>query len=56
VTATRLSDAETKKAADAAAAFDKRFKDQTPAPESEAAVRRMTRSIIKSWLGTNGKC
>jgi CubicO group peptidase (beta-lactamase class C family) len=39
--AKRLSDADAKKAADAAAAFDKRFKDQTAAPGSEAAVRRM---------------
>jgi hypothetical protein len=32
---------EAKKIADDAAAFDKRFKDQTAAPGSEAAVRRM---------------
>lgn len=36
----RLDDAETKRAADAAAAFNKRLKDQTPAPGSEAAVRK----------------
>jgi CubicO group peptidase (beta-lactamase class C family) len=41
VTMKRLNDAEVKKTADAAAAFDKRYKDQTPAPGSEAAVRRM---------------
>jgi CubicO group peptidase (beta-lactamase class C family) len=41
VTMKRLDDAVAKKVADAAAAFDKRYKDQTPAPGSEAAVRRM---------------
>ena len=41
MTGKRLDDAEAKKVADAAAAFDKRFKDQTAAPGSEAAVRRM---------------
>ena len=41
----RLDDAEMKKIADAAAAFDKRFKDQTPAPGSEAAVRRMIAEV-----------
>jgi len=41
VTMKRLNDAAAKKVADAAAAFDKRYKDQTPAPGSEAAVRRM---------------
>lgn len=41
MTAQRLDDVEAKKVADAAAAFDKRFKDQTAAPGSEAAVRRM---------------
>jgi hypothetical protein len=41
MTAKRLDDAEAKKVADAAAAFDKRFKDQTAAPGSEAALRRM---------------
>ena len=39
--ANRLGEAEFKQIADAAAAFDKRFKDQTAAPGSEAAVRRM---------------
>lgn len=41
MTAARLDDAAAKTIADAAAAFDKRFKDQTAAPGSEAAVRRM---------------
>src|SRR5579862_2924753 len=41
MTATRLSEADAKKAADAAAAFDIRFKNQTAAPGTEAAVRRM---------------
>jgi len=40
-TAKRLNDAEAKKVADAAAAFDKRFKDQTPAAGSESALRRI---------------
>jgi hypothetical protein len=37
--AKRLDDAEAAKVTDAAIAFDKRFKDQTAAPGSEAAVR-----------------
>jgi len=41
MTARRLSEADAKKAAEAASAFDKRFKDQAAAPGSEAAVRRM---------------
>ena len=41
MTAKRLDDVEAKKSADAAAAFDKRFKDQTAASGSEAAVRRI---------------
>jgi hypothetical protein len=41
MTGKRLDDVEAKKIADAAAAFEKRFKDQTAAPGSEAAVRRM---------------
>ena len=45
MTAKRLDDADAKKAADAAAAFDKRFKDQTAAPGSEAAVRRMIEEL-----------
>jgi CubicO group peptidase (beta-lactamase class C family) len=45
MTAKRLDDAEARKVADAAAAFDKRFKDQTPAPGSEAAVRRMMEEL-----------
>jgi hypothetical protein len=44
VTMKRLNDAAAKKVADAATAFDKRYKDQTPAPGSEAAVRRMIAS------------
>jgi CubicO group peptidase (beta-lactamase class C family) len=39
--AKRLDDTAAAKIAAAAAAFDQRFKDQTPAPGSEAAVRRM---------------
>ncbi len=45
MTAKRLDDAEAKKVADAAAAFDKRFKDQTPAPGSEDALRRMLEEL-----------
>jgi CubicO group peptidase (beta-lactamase class C family) len=45
MTAKRLDDAEAKKVADAAAAFEKRFKDQTAAPGSEAAVRRMIEEL-----------
>ena len=41
ITGKRLDDAEAKKVADAAADSDKRFKSQTAAPGSEAAVRRM---------------
>jgi CubicO group peptidase (beta-lactamase class C family) len=41
MTGKRLDDAEAKKVADAAAAFNKRFKDQTAAPGSEIVVRRM---------------
>jgi CubicO group peptidase (beta-lactamase class C family) len=41
MTAKRLDEADAKKVADAAAAFDKRFKNQTAAPGSEAAVRRI---------------
>jgi len=41
MTGKRLDDVEAKKFSDAAAAFDKRFKDQTAAPGGEAAVRRM---------------
>jgi CubicO group peptidase (beta-lactamase class C family) len=39
--AERLDDAEAKRIADSAAASAKRFKDQTPAPGSEAALRKM---------------
>jgi hypothetical protein len=45
MTAKRLDDAEAKKVAAAAAAIDKRFKDQTPAPGSEAALRRMIEEL-----------
>ena len=45
MTAKRLDDVEAKKVADAAAAIDKRFKDQTPAPGSEAALRRMIEEL-----------
>jgi CubicO group peptidase (beta-lactamase class C family) len=41
MTAKRLDDAESKRLADAAAAFAKRFKDQTPAPGSDAALRKL---------------
>ena len=41
ITGKRLDDLEAKKFADAAADTDKRFKSQTAAPGSEAAVRRM---------------
>jgi CubicO group peptidase (beta-lactamase class C family) len=44
-TAKRLDDIETRKIADAATAFDKRFKDQTAAPGSETAVRRMINEL-----------
>jgi CubicO group peptidase (beta-lactamase class C family) len=43
--AKRLDDAEAKKLIDAAAAFAKRFKDQTPAPGGEAVVRRLIEEI-----------
>lgn len=46
MTGKRLSDVDAKKVADAAAAFDKRFKDQTAAPGSEAAVRRMIGELV----------
>ncbi len=44
---TRLSDAEAKQIADAAAAFAQRFKDQKPAPGTEATVRKMLEDL---WL------
>jgi CubicO group peptidase (beta-lactamase class C family) len=43
--AKRLDDAEFKRAADAAAAFAKRFKDQTPSAGSEAALRRLIEDL-----------
>jgi len=45
MTAKRLDDAEAKKVTDAAAAFEKRFKAQTPATGSEAALRRMLEEL-----------
>jgi CubicO group peptidase (beta-lactamase class C family) len=41
----RLDDAQAKLLADAAAAFAKRFKDQTPAPGGEAALRKMIEDL-----------
>lgn len=43
--AKRLSDTDAKQVADAAAAFAKRLKDQTPAPGGEAALRRMIEDL-----------
>ncbi len=43
--ATRLDDAESKRVADAAAATAKRFKDQTPVPGSDAALRKMIEDV-----------
>ena len=45
MTAKRMDDAAAKQIADAAAAFAKRFKEQTAAPGSEAAVRRMIEEL-----------
>jgi CubicO group peptidase (beta-lactamase class C family) len=45
ITAKRLDDAEAKRLADAAAAAAKRFKDQTAAPGSEAALRKMIEDV-----------
>ena len=45
MTGKRLDEVEAKKIAVAAAAFDKRFKDQTAVPGSESAVRRMLGEI-----------
>jgi CubicO group peptidase (beta-lactamase class C family) len=44
-TAKRLDDAEAKRVTDAAAAAAKRFKDQTAAPGSEAALRKMIEGV-----------
>jgi hypothetical protein len=41
ITAKRLDDAEAKRVADAASAMQKRIKDQTAAPGSEAALRKL---------------
>ena len=46
MTAKRLSDADAKIVLDAAADFDRRFKEQKPAAGSEAAVRRMIDELI----------
>jgi CubicO group peptidase (beta-lactamase class C family) len=43
--AERLDDANAKLLSDAAAAFQKRFKDQTPAPGGEAALRKMVEDL-----------
>jgi CubicO group peptidase (beta-lactamase class C family) len=43
--AKRLDDAQAKMLADAAAEFAKRFKDQTAAPGSEAALRKMVQDL-----------
>ncbi|HTS31405.1 MAG TPA: serine hydrolase [Bryobacteraceae bacterium] len=48
MTAKRLDDAEAKKLADAAAAFAKRLKDQTPAPGSEQAANKMIRDLYNA--------
>jgi hypothetical protein len=45
MTAKRLDDADAKKILEGAAAFEKRFKDQTAAPGSEAALRTMIEEI-----------
>jgi len=45
ITAKRLDDAEAKRAADAAAAVARRVKDQTAAPGSEAALRKMIEDL-----------
>jgi CubicO group peptidase (beta-lactamase class C family) len=45
MTAKRLDDAEAKKVADAAEAFAKRLKDQTPAPGSVEAANKMIRDL-----------
>lgn len=46
LTGERLNDAEAKRITDATAAFDKRFKDQTAALGSEAAVRRSIDELL----------
>ena len=45
ITAKRLDDAEAKRLGDAAASVAKRFKDQTAAPGSEAALRKMIEDV-----------
>jgi hypothetical protein len=48
MTAKRLDDAEAKKLTDAAAAFAKRLKDQTPAPGSVDAADKMIRDLYNA--------
>jgi hypothetical protein len=45
IIAKRMSDADAQKLSDAAAAFAKRFKDQTAEPGSEAALRKMIEDV-----------
>jgi CubicO group peptidase (beta-lactamase class C family) len=45
IIAKRMSDADAQKLSEAAAAFAKRFKDQTAAPGSEAALRKMIEDV-----------
>jgi CubicO group peptidase (beta-lactamase class C family) len=47
MTAKRLDDAEARKIADAAAAFAKRLKDQTPAPGSVEAANKMIQDLFQ---------
>jgi CubicO group peptidase (beta-lactamase class C family) len=46
MSATRLSDAEAKQVADAAAAFAKRLQDQTPMPGTEATVQKIVQDLF----------
>jgi CubicO group peptidase (beta-lactamase class C family) len=46
ITGQRMDDAEAQKITDAAAAFAKRLKDQTPAPGSEQAANKMIRDLF----------
>jgi len=46
MTAPRMDDAQAKKVTDAAAAFAKRLKDQTPAPSSEQAANKMIHDLF----------
>jgi hypothetical protein len=47
-----MDDAEAKKITDAAAAFAKRFKDQTPAPGSVEAANKMSQDLFNGKLDT----